>query len=1124
MARESTSQALREIRALYALGPIGGVTDAQLLGRFVGRGEDAEEAFAALVQRHGPMVLGVCRRMLGGDGAEDAFQAVFLVLARRAGSVRRRDGLKAWLYGVAVRTAKEARRRAARRRAREGAAMDVSRAGSAPDGRRGEDLALLDEELNRLPERLRVPLVLCELEGISRQDAARQLGLPEGTLSSRLARGRALLRDRLARRGVALGAGGLATLLPEPAVAALPGPLADATVRLAFSYTAGAAAVGTVPAAVASLADGVLTMISLTKWKLALAATAIVAAGLTVAWAAAPGHPDKADEARPAASARGADAEKPGEPHHVEVRGVVVDEAGRPVAGAEIRADPFTDREARGSSGPDGSFAIPIRRDQVIGTSLLARDGDRLGTFQYAFGLTKAEAQGPARVVLKPGRAVAVRVADARGSPVAGASVEAAGSYVIFAGATTSPDGSARLRVPADARVDWVRAVKPGAGFDYAEFGEVAPNGQILNGVPAGEVPAAIDLAFGASRTARIKAVDRDGRPLAGVGFIPWMIQKEGRRSQADLSGRTFVAMTGADGIATFDWLPPSKDPLQFWPAGESYPSRRIIVEEGATAPVVVRMVRTEAIRGRVTRPDGSPAPEIKVIAFGSGWGVDNGQGNVRTAADGSYAMQVGPGEAYVVYVEDDDWAAPSHLGVAVREQEPAEGVDFHLTRGTVIRGALSFGPADRPVAEQFLRLTETGGQAPKDLRAPGDDNARTVQRTIGLVTDARGRYSVRVGPGTYNLSGPTRMKDETIAVKDEAEIVRDFHLARPEKGKLSGRVVLATDPAKGVAGARVEFVSANIMSFPFPIYADADGRFRCERSLDRTTLCAKSPDGALGAIVEIGPEDPEVVLPVAPTASATGLLLDEQGKPAANQELMWGRMVYSGEEGNSPFSFYFVPKVKTDAQGRFTLPSLVVGQEYPISVMRDRSIPRAGVARPEKPGPLDLGTIRVGADRPSPRERAAEMSSFRPDAPDAGAVAPPIEAKTLDGKPLTLADFQGKYVLIDFWATWCGPCIAEIPGLQSVHEAFADDDRFAILSVSVDETIDEPRKFQEERKLPWNQAFLAGGMHGDQPGKFGVRAIPAFVLVGPDGKIIARGMRGDDIKKAVAKALAKAP
>jgi thiol-disulfide isomerase/thioredoxin len=339
----------------------------------------------------------------------------------------------------------------------------------------------------------------------------------------------------------------------------------------------------------------------------------------------------------------------------------------------------------------------------------------------------------------------------------------------------------------------------------------------------------------------------------------------------------------------------------------------------------------------------------------------------------------------------------------------------------------------------------------------------------------------------------------------------------------LKGRVVLAGARNGGIAQAKVGIAAINTMCIPFAVTADADGRFQAERELDRLVVCATSPDGKFGAIVEVGAEDPEVTIPVGPTATATGLLLDEKGRTAANQQLNWGRRVFIDEEQRISM-ICFAPKVVTDANGRFTLPALVVGQEYETSVQRDNVYPAAGAVLPEKAGLLDLGTLRVGAYRPKSPAGEEEESSFRKNAPGAGAVAPPINATTLDGKPLTLDDFRGKYALLDFWATWCGPCIAEIPQLRPIHEAFSEDHRFTILSVSVDEKIEEPKRFQEKRKLPWAQAFLAGGMHGTIPGAFGIRAIPAFVLVGPDGKIVARGMRGDDIKKEVARALANKP
>jgi thiol-disulfide isomerase/thioredoxin len=316
--------------------------------------------------------------------------------------------------------------------------------------------------------------------------------------------------------------------------------------------------------------------------------------------------------------------------------------------------------------------------------------------------------------------------------------------------------------------------------------------------------------------------------------------------------------------------------------------------------------------------------------------------------------------------------------------------------------------------------------------------------------------------------------------------------------------------------------VAASLLRSYHPLVtADSEGRFRLERSLDPITICALSPDGSLGAIVERGADDPGAIIAVSPTATATGILLDEKGKPAAKQPLSWGRRVYLDPEKRL-MSDHFAPKVVTDESGRFTLPSLVVGQDYHIAVMRENQFAMAGMAHPTKPGPMDLGTLQVGAFKPGPEEVAEAESSFEKDAPDAGAVAPAIEATTLDGEPLTLEQFKGKFVLLDFWATWCGPCIKEIPTLQAVHEEFGNDERFAMVSLSVDEKIDEPRKFQSKRQLPWTQVFLGGSIHGPTPGRFGIRAIPAVVLVGPDGRIVARGLRGEAIKKAVAEAMAK--
>src|SRR4051794_16862890 len=196
MAKNPHGTAPRHIHTLFNVGTIGGLTDGQLLEWYTTRGgEAAELAFAALVERHGPMVLRVCRSLVRDEHeAQDAFQATFLVLVRRAGSLWVRDSLGPWLHEVACRVASCARSAAARRRRIERRAAE-SAGERHVVGEAGSDLgAVLHEEIGRLPEPYRAAIVLCGLEGLTHDQAARQLGWPLGTLQSRLARGRQRLR------------------------------------------------------------------------------------------------------------------------------------------------------------------------------------------------------------------------------------------------------------------------------------------------------------------------------------------------------------------------------------------------------------------------------------------------------------------------------------------------------------------------------------------------------------------------------------------------------------------------------------------------------------------------------------------------------------------------------------------------------------------------------------------------------------------------------------------------------------------------------------------------------------------------------------------------------------------
>jgi RNA polymerase sigma factor (sigma-70 family) len=260
---------VRELRRAAVLQQAAVRSDTELLEWFVASGEEA--AFEALVRRHGPMVLGLCKRILKHtQDAEDAFQATFVVLMRRASSIVKREMLASWLYGVAYRIALRARSVSARRRGQEREYLEEMCVKPQPEEPDRDLAALLDQEVNRLPAKYRTPLVLCELQGRSRKDAAAELGLNEGTLSSRLARARDLIRKRLVRRGITVSAGGLAAVLsPAVATAEVPTTLLSATVKVALSGT-GVAAGGLVSAKVAWLAHKAIEGLFLARLKVGL--------------------------------------------------------------------------------------------------------------------------------------------------------------------------------------------------------------------------------------------------------------------------------------------------------------------------------------------------------------------------------------------------------------------------------------------------------------------------------------------------------------------------------------------------------------------------------------------------------------------------------------------------------------------------------------------------------------------------------------------------------------------------------------------------------------------------------------------------------------------------------------
>ncbi len=256
------------------------LSDGDLLTRFFQAKQDA--AFSTLVARHGPLVFGVCRRILpDANDAEDAFQATFLVLVRKGATLREPERLSNWLYGVATRTARKVRSKAALRTKSERQAGEMPTKSAVSEMTYNDLQAVLDEEISQLPEKYALPLVLCYLEGKTNAQAAAQLGWPEGSISRRLSRARELLRSRLAKRGMAMSVALIAAVFARPASVAVSKELLASTTRAAALIAEGADLHDIVSPTVAKTTQDILASMSAAS-KFAIPTVVIVASVLLI--------------------------------------------------------------------------------------------------------------------------------------------------------------------------------------------------------------------------------------------------------------------------------------------------------------------------------------------------------------------------------------------------------------------------------------------------------------------------------------------------------------------------------------------------------------------------------------------------------------------------------------------------------------------------------------------------------------------------------------------------------------------------------------------------------------------------------------------------------------------------
>jgi len=956
MAHRATGSVAQQIGTLFEGGSVVGLSDRQLLERFNSRRDTAgEAAFAALVARHGPMVLGVCRQLLADRHlAEDAFQASFLVLARKAGSIRDPDLMGNWLYGVALRTARCARLRLARRRKSEeigtmirpGSSVPVE--STVPPAEEAvvarEQAEALHGEIERLPDAFRLPVVLCYLEGLTVHEAAQRLRWSHGTVRSRMARAREKLRRALTRRGIVVPAAALAAVLDSrPAAASVSSHLYDITTRAALRFAAGPAAGDALSASTTALAQEVLRSMLIHKLRLVavtvlfLGAVAASAGYLTGSLAMkdepkrSPAGPQTKLAAKPEAAL----------PGRMFVTGRVLDPAGKPVAGVPIDVvgrvrkpwvgtGDFLESHSllgRGTTDADGRFRLEASRISADGFfevhALAAAAGFGLGWAR----LNPDAEQPAAEIRLQPEQIIRGKLVDINGQP------------------------AARVEL-------WTRSV--GRPSEIGTF----------DGVNMGK-----------------------NRPAAGLRTWPSPIT-------TDEQGRFALTGIGHDLTVAF-----GVHDLRFADQG-----LRIQTDaRDADKEITLALQPATIVEGRALAADTGQPVARALVDVSSSNGPDGlgGGGVARSRADdqGHFAANVLPGKHYSIQAhppEGQPYLVPK-LDFEWTKGAVRKVMDVKLPRGVVIRGKVTEQGTGRPLlgaSVQFIPARNrnnviSGWQA---VVASKDDGSYQIVVPPGkghlFVYGPTSDYILEVigGRMLYNgqPGGERYYAHDIIAyeVKDgdpPREIVVSLRPGKTIKGRIVGPEGQTVDKAEIIATLHFNYFHLNWRG-DLTIHA-RDGSFELH-GLDPETPARVSfldAEHQWGATVELSGKQAgeEVTIQLQPCGQAKARFVGPDGKALAK---ISSRLEIVGTPG--PHEWDLRPESKsklaadaagivnldrkhywngrlTDAAGRITLPGLIPGALYRISDHSTTNVENKGVqVRKDvtvKPGEtLDLGDILI--------------------------------------------------------------------------------------------------------------------------------------------------------------------
>jgi RNA polymerase sigma factor (sigma-70 family) len=1131
MAPAPLHNVLAYLRRVTHPGGAGDRTDAELLRRLVA-GRD-EAAFEALLQRHGPMVLAVCRRVLANEAdAEDAFQAVFLVLLRKAAAVHRHESVGSFLYGVALRTALRARSDLANRREHERHGAAMAAADPSPDPVWDDLRPVLDEEVARLPGKYREPFRLCYLEGKTYDEAAHALGCSKGTVSSRLTRARERLRRRLVGRGVTLSGGLLATLLAARAApAAVPPPLLRTTLRAAVAAAVGGAGAAVVSSRVLQLTEGVVQSMSTNKLRIVggflLAACAVGVAGAALyraAWAGGRGALPR-DEAPARAEGVPAWQESARLGSAVgEARYAQFAPDGRTLATVDGKSvlrlwDTETWEQRLGYDigkryGDDYTVYTPFSPDsRLLALYGKVPDPDKPG--QRLPEVTVLEVATGKEVARLPGRTSRFCFCPDGTAMVTWRNdtatlwdlptyrkrfdLKAAAPLPGFAEPWFSKDGALLFTATTSGRAHlWETATGKERAQVEGYTALFAPDGQALATQLPGGVVKLWDTGTGRERaafraggnTGLWPQFSADSRRLLTCPTFPLKVDGQpdldggGLRSQVrirPLDIRLWDAATGNE-LARLPGMKKLDTYASFSPDGKTVAYARLGPNETDREEVVLWDVESGKERIVLRAPEGvrtaSFSPDGKVLFTGDASGAHL---KVWDPATGRRLPDVAGGtDAWIVAVSADSRLLAASPG----NVDPGAGgsVDLIVYRlsdrplpAAVRRGqpAPEAPPPTPPRAEEPRRTR--AAQALADLRKERDAAAQEVLPKLQAAkTDAE-----RKPLQDQFTESQARFAARALAIARE-------HSADPAAAEALEFALHTTSGGFGGATGKVRDEALDLIRKDFLRSPDL-GRVLYFIAYQHT-------DAAYELLAVLAETSPHRAI----RGQAAYVLAQELVEKAETVRLL--RALPDLEK-----QYELQERAGLLEQLRKADPDTLDRQaEAWYARVKEKY---ADVAHPDaEPGTLG---------------EAAERGLFALRHLGLGKTAPDIEGEDLDGQRFKLSEYRGRVVVLVFCGQWCGPCRALNPQEQRLVERLAGKP-FTLLEVNSDEDREAVKRTMRKEKLTW-RCWFEGGREGPIARRWNVHRWPGIYVLDAQGVIRYKDLRDQPLDEAVLRLLPEA-